>query len=255
METAYIDLLGRFLADPERPFGDTDAEALKNAVAKYPAAQIFRLMAAMQPQTEDPGRQSRERLWLAAPDPRTIAYANHGKQWAGFYPPEAKAPTMGTNEVIDTFLEKYGHSDPAQEALLERMIFNPTPDYGEILAREESENLPPEPEGNGSPDDLIASFILSHHPGSQTAQTPTEPEPDSPAVAPHAPADQMAENSLLSESLAAVFIRQGRYEKAYDIISSLNLKFPKKSAYFADQLRFLRKLMKNQALAKASGRK
>lgn len=54
------------------------------------------------------------------------------------------------------------------------------------------------------------------------------------------------DDSLLSESLAKIFIKQGRYERAYEIISGLNLKFPKKSAYFADQLRFLKKLIINQ---------
>ncbi|MDE6469309.1 MAG: hypothetical protein K2L28_10500, partial [Muribaculaceae bacterium] len=55
-----------------------------------------------------------------------------------------------------------------------------------------------------------------------------------------------SDDSLLSESLAKIFIKRGRYEKAYEIISGLNLKFPKKSAYFADQLRFLHKLIINQ---------
>ncbi|MCM1037565.1 MAG: hypothetical protein NC406_09620, partial [Bacteroides sp.] len=58
---------------------------------------------------------------------------------------------------------------------------------------------------------------------------------------PAAPA--AADDSLLSESLARIFIKQGRYERAYEIISNLSLNYPKKSIYFADQLRYLRKLM------------
>ena len=34
---------------------------------------------------------------------------------------------------IDLFVQTYGRSSPAEDAMLERMIFNPTPDYGEVL--------------------------------------------------------------------------------------------------------------------------
>ena len=53
-------------------------------------------------------------------------------------------------------------------------------------------------------------------------------------------------NSMLSESLAKIFIKQHRYDKAFEIISQLSLNFPEKSIYFADQLRFLQKLIINQ---------
>ncbi|MDE6459832.1 MAG: tetratricopeptide repeat protein, partial [Paramuribaculum sp.] len=54
-----------------------------------------------------------------------------------------------------------------------------------------------------------------------------------------------SEDSLLSESLAKIYISRGKYDKAYEIIRSLSLKYPKKSIYFADQLRFLQKLILN----------
>ena len=52
--------------------------------------------------------------------------------------------------------------------------------------------------------------------------------------------------SLLSESLAKIYIRRGRFEKAFEIIQSLSLNFPEKSIYFADQMRFLKKLIENE---------
>ena len=48
-----------------------------------------------------------------------------------------------------------------------------------------------------------------------------------------------------TETLAKIYIRQGRYEKALEIIRRLNLNYPKKNAYFADQIRFLEKLIIN----------
>lgn len=46
-----------------------------------------------------------------------------------------------------------------------------------------------------------------------------------------------------TETLAGVYIKQGKYLKALEIIKRLNLEYPKKNVYFADQIRFLEKLI------------
>lgn len=53
------------------------------------------------------------------------------------------------------------------------------------------------------------------------------------------------EDSLFTETLAKIYIKQGHYEKALRIVKSLSLKFPEKSLYFADRIRFLEKIIKN----------
>ena len=59
--------------------------------------------------------------------------------------------------------------------------------------------------------------------------------------------EQDAENDegYFTETLARIYIKQGRYSKALEIIQRLNLVYPKKSRYFADQIRFLEKLIEN----------
>ncbi|MGL5893433.1 MAG: hypothetical protein ACRCZM_02305 [Bacteroidales bacterium] len=52
-------------------------------------------------------------------------------------------------------------------------------------------------------------------------------------------------DDLFTESLAKIYIRQKRYEKALEIIKRLSLKYPKKSVYFADQIRYLELLIAN----------
>ena len=53
------------------------------------------------------------------------------------------------------------------------------------------------------------------------------------------------DDGCFTETLAKIYIKQHRYEKALEIIKKLSLNYPKKNAYFADQIRFLEKLIIN----------
>ena len=52
--------------------------------------------------------------------------------------------------------------------------------------------------------------------------------------------------AYFTETLARIYIKQGKYDKAIEIIRRLSLNYPKKSRYFADQIRFLGKLILNE---------
>ena len=56
---------------------------------------------------------------------------------------------------------------------------------------------------------------------------------------------ELDDESYFTETLAKIYVKQHRYSKALEIIRKLNLKYPKKNAYFADQIRFLEKLIIN----------
>ena len=53
------------------------------------------------------------------------------------------------------------------------------------------------------------------------------------------------EEGYFTEVLAKIYVKQQRYSKALEIIRKLNLKYPQKNTYFADQIRFLEKLIIN----------
>ena len=52
------------------------------------------------------------------------------------------------------------------------------------------------------------------------------------------------EDTYFTETLARIYLKQRRYDKALEIIRSLYLNFPNKSIYFADQIRYLEILVR-----------
>ena len=57
--------------------------------------------------------------------------------------------------------------------------------------------------------------------------------------------EQPVKINFFSVTLAKIYIKQKKYDKALEILNKLNLLYPKKSSYFADQIRFLEKLIIN----------
>jgi hypothetical protein len=148
-----------------------------------------------------------------------------------------------TTSLIDTFLEQIPEEeDTTQETEGRR---KPTPadatvDYVAYLLESESkqnEDITPQLRGQ----ELIDDFIYNEG-GKITLQEETEYEPEENE---HNEAAENEDTGYFTETLARIYIKQGRYSKALEIIRRLNLVYPKKNRYFADQIRFLEKLIIN----------
>ena len=148
-----------------------------------------------------------------------------------------------TTSLIDTFLEQIPEEeDTTQETEGRR---KPTPadatvDYVAYLLESESkqnEDITPQLRGQ----ELIDDFIYNEG-GKITLQDETEYEPEEND---HNEAAENEDTGYFTETLARIYIKQGRYSKALEIIRRLNLVYPKKNRYFADQIRFLEKLIIN----------
>ena len=105
---------------------------------------------------------------------------------------------------------------------------------------------------------LIDDFIGSNGQGERIiladGQEPSEivrnPRSESPSPVSQNNDEEELSPEYFTETMARIYIKQGKFEKASKIIERLNAKYPKKNRYFADQMRFLEKLMLNQRYSK-----
>lgn len=145
-----------------------------------------------------------------------------------------------TIDLIDTFLD----SIPDEEEPKDKKR-RPTPadaaiDYVAYLLETESDSQNEDaPQLKGH--DLIDTFLQQEQ-GRIMLDLPEEDNNDSPQEE----SDEDNDEEYFTETLARIYIKQGRYQKALDIISRLSSKYPQKNAYFADQIRFLEKLIINK---------
>lgn len=94
--------------------------------------------------------------------------------------------------------------------------------------------------------ELIDDFIEKSESDSPLYMKPLREEAEaSAAPSNEASAEEEEDDSCFTETLAKIYVKQQRYSKALEIIKKLSLKYPKKNAYFADQIRFLEKLIIN----------
>ena len=152
-----------------------------------------------------------------------------------------------TLSLIDQFLSNVPDQEHGRKERGRRpTAADATVDYAAYLleqdSTEDNQTTGATPEMRGQ--NLIDNFIEKDE---QRIQLQEEPE--------YVPqlTDESAksgEESYFTETLARIYIKQGRYSKALEIIKRINLNYPKKSVYFADQIRFLEKLIKNADKAK-----
>ena len=166
--------------------------------------------------------------------------------------PQVQVPEGNrTVSLIDNFLssipadvdeKEEGNSEPkghrrkptAADATVDYIAYLVAADF-----EEEASNEPNEPALDGG--GLIDDFLKGH--GRFELQDKPEYKPE--VSSEPEDSEKLPEDEYLTETLAGIYIKQGRYLKALEIIKRLNLNISKKNAYFADQIRFLEKLIVN----------
>lgn len=161
-----------------------------------------------------------------------------------FYPAEER-PVPTTDSTIDTFLQQYCHTDPKETDALTRMIFSPVPDYAAQMAAQAAAPAPPAADDRQS--ELIDRFIEQSERSENSEHSENSENSENSQTSQTSQSSQNSQPSALTMSLAQIMIKKGNYAKALEIITQLSLANPQKSTIFAAQIRFLRKLIANNA--------
>ena len=233
---------------------------LRNLLARYPYFQTVRLLylknlfLLQDADFKDELRKSA--LYIA--DLSVLFYYIEGERLViKKHPSEKKvssdSSTDRTLDLIDRFL-----SDLSEETSMELPLpAEVNVDYTSILMQEP--DAEPASSAMLKGQDLIDNFI-EQSAGSETLAVVEEDdlmqESDTTDEVPEetdiqegedevARVEESSDENYFTETLAKIYVKQQRYDKALEIIKKLNLKYPKKNAYFADQIRFLEKLIIN----------
>ena len=158
-----------------------------------------------------------------------------------------------TVSLIDNFLSTIPKEEEAKKEKEEKTHRKPTAvdattDYVAYLLSTDFEelndnpNLDVNPNLNGGERDLIDAFINGD--GKITLKDELEyaPEVD---VDENEDGNENGGDEFLTETLAGIYIKQGRYSKALEIMERVNEKAQQKNKYYEDQKRFLELLIAN----------
>ena len=244
----------QWIRHPET-LSEDSLEQLRGLLAQYPYFQTARLLYLknlyLLGKTEFKTELQKSALYIA--DLSVLFYFIEGERLAieKHTEKEKATDTQATDrtlDLIDQFLS--GSSEPLGNEL-------PLPaetaiDYTAVLLEEEKtapEELAPM-KGQELIDRFIENAQAEEKPVAQEEtpdNTSSEPEEkkDKPEDEEEEKPETEGEENYFTETLAKIYVKQHRYEKALEIIKKLNLKYPKKNTYFADQIRFLEKLIIN----------
>ncbi len=243
-------VLGSLISHPELLSRDTLYE-LRSIVARFPYFQTARLLMLknlyLLHDAEFGAELRRSVLYVS--DRRALCRLIEG----GFdrvvddETETLEEPTVDrTMSLIDAFLGTLPEELSAMPVAAEAVG-----DYATRFLNDEQEDTTP---ATASSDDTVLralELIAQGEPSGKMPQnTPPSGEPTIPEVAGNAlTADEESlEEGYFTETLAKIYIKQRKYSRALEIIRSLYLQFPEKNAYFADQIRFLEKLIINNNL-------
>ncbi len=241
----YVNL-EQWIIHPERLNNETLYE-LRTLVAKYPYAQTLRLLYLKNLyllHDSTFGEELRKAALYVA-DRRVLFRLIEGDLLI-LEPNERQDLNSESDEdlgldrtlvLIDSFLSKL----PEKEQIPAPVELDYATDYSLYLHEWEEQENEKAPKLKGH--ELIDQFIEGGVDSTEQANGNHILKLDSyddPSLN-----DETEEEGFFTETLAKIYIKQKRYSKAIEIIKKLNLKYPKKNAYFADQIRFLEKLIIN----------
>lgn len=158
---------------------------------------------------------------------------------------EPVADTDRTGTLISNFLESVPEEEPLIPTVKGRRptAADATVDYVAYLMQvmdEEGEST--SEDSSNSTTSLIDNFLENEGRITLSDETPVDGYQPHNEVMLENDRDEL-DTDYHTEALAKIYIKQGKYTEALAIIKRINEENPAKSAYFADQMRFLEKII------------
>ena len=229
-----MENLSTYISHPEKLNRDTLYE-LRMIVGKYPyfdTARLLMLKNLYLLHDIEFGKEMRKAaIYLKSRWPIFELMAGYGTAPTNEEAP-ADIPVDRTMALIDAFLETIPSENLSLEAESAAAV-----DYVSAYLKGETEDNKNIPELRGQ--ELIDNFLSAENEKiSLDLNATTDNEKEELVDTPD------TEASFFTETLANIYIKQRKYHKALEIIKRLYLEFPNKNRYFADQIRFLEKIIK-----------
>ncbi|MBQ1815984.1 MAG: tetratricopeptide repeat protein [Bacteroidaceae bacterium] len=223
--------VGEWIQHPER-LNEDSVGVLRRLVDKYPYYQTARLLLLRNLfNTKNPMFQQELRRSAVLLNNRKVLFDMIEGTKYHIVPQQLSSNSLSleddkdrTLSLIDDFLENMP-SEPEKRPTKGNIPADVTTDYMAYLMQEEAE-------ANDS-NNIIETTIP------RRPQRITLEEKDVIEV----PEDDVQEEEFFTETLAQIYIKQQKFERALEIIRALSADNPKKNSYFADQIRFLEKLI------------
>ena len=219
-----LNELNSYLTDPTRLSPET-LPAVRQLYESYPYCGVFAFLYLYNLALAEDVRYPSElrRLAVLLPD-RERLFRLVEAQKEHFTPGEEAESEEDTFSLIDSFLEGVRSTG---EDLPESLHLEVPAEVGDYFSGQDFAEVDMKDE------ELLPSKSVKEQEASQTSKS-----------------EEVDEDSLLSETLSKIYIQQGHYDKALRIIRSLSLNYPEKSRFFADQIRFLERIIENNTIAK-----
>ena len=273
------DELYSYLRDPRQLSAET-LEPIRQLSEAYPYCSTFTFLYLYNLSVAEDVRYASElrRLAVLLPDRERLFRLVEGDRLSVELP-EPEEPATDSFDLIDHFLDAAltsGEDLPTglqlETAALREEYFAGEEELSETAALSVllPERAPAAPAASAASSPLEDALRTSSLEATSTALEAAAPiasaaaplgaEPTAPSVRASSPQPSSSastepsarpsletelEESLLSETLSKIYIQQQHYDKALRIIRALSLNYPEKNRFFADQIRFLERLIAN----------
>lgn len=238
--------LYKWMENPDRLDAST-LEELRTVVEEYPYFHTARLLYTKNLSLTD-GQGYEEELGRTAVlcnDRRKLFYLIYREEYEKLVNKDEGTRPNGdrTEELLESFLSSLEEREMIEPNVENIELNLVTTDYFFYLQSLGGETGNPEQTEDQKlqHQDIIDAFIEKAK--SDILFTPKE---TSPADTKQETEEKEEGGEFLTETLARIYIKQKKYEQALTIIKRLSLNFPKKSVYFAYQIRFLELLIMNE---------